>query len=204
MPEEEDDKRKQKESEASLITQIAISIIRDRAISNLYGCQMKAAKRELGLDVPPQPKDVFTEQYAEQINSALRGYGITQELPLMYAGWGELYSQFSRILILCNEFDNLEKYIENANESISELNLDTQCMNDTDYVRHIRNSTMHGRIIRQLDPNNPFESKLEFIDKSRKGTTAIIRITTPQFNKIIDILLEEVCLEYLKDIGWEP
>ncbi|MEG0503930.1 MAG: hypothetical protein RR547_04740 [Raoultibacter sp.] len=189
-----------REQEASLIASTLMSIVRDRAISGLYGyiCAESGS-----FSVPVER--VFTADFSLRLKHEFSKYGANPSEDLtLYSGEGDFISQLSRLLMLCNEKSELlETYVNKANASIANLHIETDYLSGNDYIRHMRNAVLHGRF-KVL----PDDSKIVLLDvgihkKKVSKITAKITITSDELAEIFRILMKDVYKQYLDDIGWE-
>ena len=89
-----------------------------------------------------------------------------------------------------------------ANEKIAGLIICPEIYAKENHIRHLRNSVCHGNVTIELD-SNPFRTQVVFIDKRKNGTeTARYSMTSDQLAKVIDIILADVLLVFLRQIGW--
>ena len=190
------------EQEASMIAEVAFSVIRDRAVSSVYG------RKASIYGCFPSAWDVFQEDYAKRAIEKMEecSEGSSRSVPL-YSGAGDLLSQLSRLLMLCRDRGVLEEYAAAADEDISALGIEVEYMEDGRFIRHLRNAVMHCRYEIQLN-SDPFKTKIRFLDicwdrkRQCKIITGLITLLPEQLEAVLDILIEKVCLQYLREIGW--
>lgn len=196
-------------SMASLVANTALSVVRDRSISSLYGCYLAILKEERGSNMVPPLEHVFAGNVAERLGKDIEqqlGAGALN-LPL-YSGEGDLLSQLSRLLIICNETLRREApdIIKAADVKICTLILPSDTDKDTP-IRHLRNAVLHGHFEMLVNEEDPLKSVLHLWDikpdtSAPPKTTADYRLNIEALNTVIDILLNYVCLTYLNKIGW--
>lgn len=196
-------------SMASLVANTALSVVRDRSISSLYGCYLAILKEEGGSNMVPPLEHVFAGNVAERLGKDIEqqlGAGALN-LPL-YSGEGDLLSQLSRLLIICNETLRREApdIIKAADVKICTLILPSDTDKDTP-IRHLRNAVLHGHFEMLVNKEDPLKSVLHLWDikpgtSAPPKTTADYRLNIEALNTVIDILLNYVCLTYLNKIGW--
>lgn len=186
------------EHEASMIAEIALSVVRDRAISSLYGYRSSEAGMFLGAAT------VFKEEYSYRLTHKLEECAKGASGIPLYSGAGELLGQLCRLLMVCKERGVLQKYVQEADEAIGQLNLDIAYMDDGDYIRHLRNAIMHCRYEVQIDPEDFSKSRAIFLDLKNGGKqiSGQIALHPDQINAVMDILIKDVCLRYLDSVGW--
>jgi len=196
------------EAEASLISSTVLSVVRDRSISSAYGLFLKMLAEE-GVGGAPPLDAIFSDKMANCMRANIvsnLGSGALA-LPL-YSGEGDLLGQLARLLVVCNErlaHENAE-LIERADAAIGALGIEAMARNG-EYVKHLRNAVLHGHFEAIRNEEDPFETIIHFWDvnmRKREGRkTGDYRLTISDLNSIIDILINDVCLKYLKHIGWE-
>lgn len=191
-----------KEREVDNLGGVVLSVLRDMAIAGLYG--FKAEDGVSGAAYPTL-NEVFVPEYAERIEAvvgeleSVHGFGYP-----VYTGIGDLVGYLARLLIFVRESSELKPYLQSANNQISTVGLVVEYTNDSDYLRHLRNSIAHARFAVLVDPENPFESKLVFLDLAGgdKKVTAKITATADQLMSVIRIVIHEVYEVFLSDAGW--
>ena len=186
------------ENEASMIAEVVLSVIRDRSISSLYGFQAFQQGRF------PSVSEVFNSFYSQRVVSDLERHAKKASRQPLYSGAGELLGQLCRLLLVCKERGVLAPYITKANERLAQLEIKTTFMSDGDYVRHLRNAIMHCRYEVQVDPDDFLRTQLVFLDLRNGGNeiSGMITVSPEQLNETLNILIDDICLRYLTDIGW--
>lgn len=190
-------------AEASLIASTVLSVVRERSISSAYGLYMKMLQ-DSGCDELPPYEDFFAPCVEKRLKLDIEerlGKGALN-LPL-YSGEGDLFSQLSRLLVLCNETlsKKTPELINEANKKIGALDFPHQA-NNNEYIRHLRNAVLHGHFEVSANENIPFENILHFWDEKNGNETGNFFFNAESLNAVIDILLNDVCLAYLNEIGW--
>lgn len=196
-------------SMASLIANTVLSVVRDRSISSLYGCYLAILKEEGSSNIVPPLEHIFTENVAECLEKDIKQQLGAGALNLsLYSGEGDLLSQLSRLLIICNETLRREApdIIKAADVKICALVFPSDTDKDTP-IRHLRNAVLHGHFEMLVNEEDPLKSVLHLWDiqpgtSDPPKTTADYRLNIEALNTVIDILLEYVCLAYLNKIGW--
>ena len=61
---------------------------------------------------------------------------------------------------------------------------------------------LHGHFEVSANENIPFENILHFWDEKNGNETGNFFFNAESLNAVIDILLNDVCLAYLNEIGW--
>lgn len=174
-----------------LISDICISVLRDRSISSSYGYYLSICNEAPDLTL------FFSPLLSKKLMNDFENYGIKIDGLCLYSGLGDLYSQLTRLLILCRESTELKPYVEAANIRIGKI-AGVHMSKDDAYIRHLRNAVMHERI--EFEPR---KGLVIFVDKRHDGTnTAEFIFNSQQLNELIEILLSDVLLKYLSDIGW--
>lgn len=174
-----------------LISDICVSVIRDRSISSAYGKYISIFNRS------PELTCFFSQTITDKLQRDFDRYGIDINRLCLYSGLGDFYSQLSRLLMLCRETNELKQYVEEANSKLSII-IGAQGSDESAYIRHLRNAVAHGRV--DFDTRRGL---IHFIDMRRDGSkSAEYILDSQQINEIIEILLSDVLLKYLLDIGW--
>lgn len=196
-------------SMASLVANTALSVVRDRSISSSYGFYLATLKAMGCSNGVPPLEDFFTSKTAERLKNDIErqlGKGALN-LPL-YSGEGDLLSQLSRLLIICNETLRREApdIIKAADVKICALVFPSDTDKDTP-IRHLRNAVLHGHFEMLVNEGDSLKSVLHLWDikpgtSDPPKTTADYRLNIEALNTVIDILLKYVCLVYLNKIGW--
>ena len=174
-----------------LISDTCVSVIRDRSISSAYGLYLSEH------NAPPKLTCFFSPIISEKLRQDFDKYHIDANKLWLYSGLGDFYSQLSRLLTVCRETDELKQYVEKANSKLSEI-FEEYHSNDFDYIRHLRNVVAHGKVAFDTE-----ECLMHFIDTRHDGSTsAEFTLDHQQVSELIEILLHDVLLSYLSDIGW--
>jgi len=185
------------EQEASMIAEVALSVVRDRAISSLYG--FEAANEGLY----PRPSRVFIEKYAKHICCKMEECNEGALNVPLYTGAGELLGQLSRLLIVCRERKTLSPYLEHGSKEIARLGVKIDYCKKSKCITHLRNAVLHCRYQINLSSMGFEESTIVFRDVDGEGhISGEICATAKQINLILDVLIFEICFRYLADIGW--
>lgn len=191
------------EFNASVFSSIVISVVRDRAISSVYGFYLAILREEGQFSAPPL-EDIFSNGVANKLRLDMQKICKDSDSVILYSDAGDLFGQLSRLLIACNE--RLAKEVDilaRADEKIDAMGFD--CWADKDsYIRHLRNAILHGHFSVTVDECNPLKTVFHFWDINNRGLrTAEFNFTAEELNQVIDILIDDVCMCYLKRIDWE-
>lgn len=188
-------------AEANFIAETCITVIRDRTISSLYGSECYRSWVIHG--VKPSLCSILSSSTVTILNKTYERYGIDLEEITLYSGIGDLYSQLARLLIACRETQKLQPFVEKANSKISSMKICSTKYVEGDHIRHLRNSVCHGRVRIELD-DDPFQSQIIFVDKRPDGLeTARYSMNAEQLAEVIEMVLSDILLTFLNQIGWE-
>lgn len=189
------------EEEANAVSAVMLSVLRDIAISTLYGF---ITAEELGMGASPAPSDVFTQRFAAKLTDEFAAVAKSVDFPL-YGTEGDLLGMLARLLVCCRETDRLRTYVSSADASIDALGADVSYMTDGQFIRHLRNAVLHSRYRVVLDPSDWSLAHFVFVDIRPGGSevTAKIVLTNEQLVKVIRIIIDEVLASFLADVGWE-
>lgn len=188
-------------AEADFIAETCITVIRDRTISSLYGLECYRSWVIHG--VKPSLCSILSSSTVTILNKTYERYGIDLEEITLYSGIGDLYSQLARLLIACRETPELRPLVMNANNKLSNMKICSEMYIKENHIRHLRNSVCHGNVEIQLD-NNPFQSQIVFVDKRRHGDeTARYSMDPEQLADVIELILSDILLAFLNQIGWK-
>ena len=92
--------------------------------------------------------------------------------------------------------------IVKGKEPVTSMKICSEAYIKENHIRHLRNSVCHGNVKIQLD-NNPLQSQIVFVDKRRNGTeTARYSMNSEQLANVIEMILSEILLAFLNQIGW--
>lgn len=193
------------EQNASLIANTILSIVRDRSISSAYGLLVKIMQDEGLSESLPSISCFFSDELTDRLKKDITEKLGERALNLpLYSGEGDLLGQLARILVICNEILSQKRHdlIDKADEEIGHLGSCT--IDDGAYVRHLRNAVLHGHFNVDVDGQDPFSSIIHFwdINPHKNGKAVDLRLNIEDLNNVIDILIKDVCLTYLKGIGW--
>lgn len=195
-------------AEASLISSVVMSVIRDRSLSSAYGFFLALLKEEGAVDEVPSLDSFFAEITATRLRMDIEKVLGKDALSLpLYSDEGDLFGQLARLLVVCNEtlFRRDTALIEKADEKIAQIDFGHDVA-DGRYIRHLRNAVLHSHFEVLLDKDNPFKTVIHFWDAKPKTDPPVItgdyRFTADSLNELIGILINDVCLEYLSNIGW--
>lgn len=191
-----------KDQEIDNLGSVLLSVVRDMAIGGLYG--RKTADSIGGAQLPALD-EVFSSEFARHVEAYLLDLQVVRTVagPL-YGTIGDLVSYLARLLIFVRESADLEPYIAAANAAIAATGVSSDFMQDGDYLRHLRNSIVHARFMVKVDPADPFQSVVVFLDlaPSNGKVTAKIVSTTDQLVQIVRFIIHEVYEKFLVDCGW--
>ena len=186
--------------EANFIAETCITVIRDRTISSLYGFECNRNGAMYG--TKPSLCTILSHSAVEVLNETYKRYDIDLDDLTIYAGIGDLYSQLARLLIACRETSGLRPLVADANKRLSSMKICSEAYIKENHIRHLRNSVCQGNVKIQLD-NNPLQSQIVFVDKRRNGTeTARYSMNSEQLANVIEMILSEILLAFLNQIGW--
>ena len=189
------------EEEANAVSAVMLSVLRDIAISTLYGY---ITAEELSHEASPDPSMVFTHRFAVKLNDELSTVAKSVKFPL-YGTQGDLLGMLARLLVCCRETDRLRAYVRSADKSIGALDPDVSYMTDGQFIRHLRNAVLHSNYRVTVDPNDWSLARFVFVDIRPGGSevTAKIVLSNEQLVKVIRIIIDDVLASFLADIGWE-
>ncbi len=188
----------------SLISSTILSVVRDRLISSSYGFLLSQSE---GLSPSLLIDELFSDAMAEKLKVGISEcFGEGALIWPLYSGEGDLYSQFLRLLLVCNEMLQEETdIICEADEKISKLGIICRA-NGGKYIEHLRNAMMHGHCKVECDATDPFLTQFKLWDEvsygNKREQTAEFVLTVNDMNDLIDILIRDVCLRYLKQVDW--
>lgn len=190
------------EAEADLVCSIVLSVLRDIGLGGHYGM---VSYNESGTYVTPKLDTIFQPSYAEAVAAEVTSLSVVKTPDvLLWTGWGDMIGNLSRLLVAARELPTLKPLVEAANVKISGLELDVTYMSDSDFLRHLRNAVAHARFGVQVNPADPFASRVVFLDLAQRDSkvTAKISLTAEQLARVMRIVIEEVFDKYLQDVGW--
>lgn len=187
----------------SLIAHTVLSVVRDIAISSAYGCYMDALKKTGCLDEVPPLEDFFSHELAGVIKERVEKQCGPQALSnYLFSGEGDFFGQLSRLLIICYEIiGSSSPIIKEADEKIAALDFPRE-MIDGQYIRRLRNAVVHGHFTTESDGAQNRRIVLWDQLPGDGEETARFSFDADAIQKTINILIEDVCLKYLKQVGW--
>lgn len=193
----------------SLIASVVKSVARDRAISGKYGYEVMSKNQPPYLEKNIiKLNTIFTKDYEYHIRRYFKKYYVEGELydNSLYADMGDLLGQLARLLIICVELID-DEYIDNGDKEISKIDFYDCRDNDfykkydylnlNSYIYRLRNAVIHGHITTIIHSNWE-NTELCFWDAKNNNVHTEFRLTNEQLNEIIDIIIRDVCLKYLR------
>lgn len=156
-------------------------------------------------------KLIFNDVAIENIKVDIEqkfGPGMFQEI-FVYSGNGDIFSWFTRLLIIVKEILNDKDLINKADERIQKLDIKQERLEmdsdenrdgeekQYDYIRHLRNAFLHGNYSIRQD-NNPGDTELIFWDKKPNSNIIHTKFVLNKENvNQTFYILADVCFEWL-------
>lgn len=187
------------EEKADNLAMTMVSVVRDIAISSLYGYIWVE-------EYKPSFSDIFTDRFSDYLtrkfseHQSIHGSNFN-----LYGTTGDLIGQLSRLLIYCKESEDLHEYVKAANHKIEQLGVELSYFKDQEYIKGLRNAILHGNFTAIVDESNWENAKIVFLDRYVDGPkmTGKIVASNEQLMQIIAILVHDIYESRLRDIGWQ-
>lgn len=183
----------------SFVASTVLSVVRDRSISSAYGLYCAKIEQVGGNQgVVPPIEEFFSGKMSKKLerdistqlcDSALRD-------PL-YGGEGDLLGQLARLLIVVSTMVEDEALVTAANERIGAIGFEGS-LRRGDFIRFLRNAIAHAHI-EILPPKHVGESyRIKFTNQKNSEAGSAIVLDSEGLASVINVLVNDVCLSYLR------